>query len=45
MFMDQLKPSVNTNTDSLVFPANENVCVAVGILAILAILAMIICPA
>ena len=40
--MDQLKPSVNTNTDSLVFPANENVCVAVGILAILA---MIICPA
>ena len=48
MFMDQLKPSVNTNTDSLVFPANENVCVAVGTLGTLGtlgILAMIICPA
>ena len=30
MFMDQLLPGVNTNTDSLVFPANENVYVAVG---------------
>ena len=35
---------MNTNTDSLLFPANENVCVAVGIVGLVNIVGMILWP-